>query len=77
MSDLENLPVPGQDPRLWNNRLFKDIMKPADWCTIRQAAEQQESGMLGSGGDPNFEIPDEDVEEYLRDPVAYKASHNL
>lgn len=41
----ESLPPPGQDPELWKNRLFTEINAPADWCTVRQAAEHQESGV--------------------------------
>lgn len=45
MNDIEKLPPPGQDPKLWDHRLFKDVSAPVDWCTVRQAAEQRELGV--------------------------------
>lgn len=48
----ESAKPPGLDPVLWNHRIFKDIQYPADWCTIRQAAEHQ--------------LSDDDPDERLR-----------
>ena len=67
MNVNETVPPPRQDSDLWGHRLFTQINLPADWCTVGQVAEHQEAGTLGSGGNPEYEIPDEEVAENYKD----------